>query len=186
MSLLGVQYVRGAMRSTVAPTAFAKPKAVAMDYRSSASEFGGTAFDATALALHLKYPISVLNMTATQAAVGAVGYQFVQSLMAADAAHVVGQYTIATQQYDSVSGGSTFQSIWSELDANNWWAKSATTGLKTKTGNAVNYNSYEVNLCPAYTTANGGGDKLATAVDEVLTEQIKRFRAYVTARPQVG
>ncbi|HEU4809096.1 MAG TPA: ATPase [Sphingomicrobium sp.] len=34
--------------------------------------------------------------------------------------------------------------------------------------------------------ANGGGDKLATAVDEVLTEQIKRFRAYVTARPQVG
>ena len=33
--------------------------------------------------------------------------------------------------------------------------------------------------------ANGGGEKLAVAVDEVLAGQMKRFRAYVTARPQV-
>ena len=33
--------------------------------------------------------------------------------------------------------------------------------------------------------ANGGGEKLAGTVDEVLAGQIKRFRAYVTARPQV-
>lgn len=169
MSLRGVQYVRGAMRSTVAPTTFAKPKAVAMDYRSAGSEFGGTAFDATALALHLKYPISVLNMTATQAAPAGAGYAFVQSLMAADAAHIVGQYIIATQQYDSVSGGSTFNGIWSKLDAGgtsggSWWAKNVATGLKTRTGQVQSFPAYEVNLCPAYTTANSDGDKAAQVI----------------------
>lgn len=32
--------------------------------------------------------------------------------------------------------------------------------------------------------AKGGGDKLAAAVDEVLTGQMKRYRAYATARPR--
>jgi hypothetical protein len=31
---------------------------------------------------------------------------------------------------------------------------------------------------------NGGADKLAPLVDQVLSEQMKRFRAYVTARPR--
>ena len=30
----------------------------------------------------------------------------------------------------------------------------------------------------------GGADKLAPAVDEVLAEQMKRFRTYATARPR--
>ena len=30
--------------------------------------------------------------------------------------------------------------------------------------------------------AKGGGDKLAAAVDDVLAEQMKRFRAFATAR----
>jgi len=32
--------------------------------------------------------------------------------------------------------------------------------------------------------ANGGGDKLAPAVDSVLAAQMKRLRAYATARPK--
>jgi len=32
--------------------------------------------------------------------------------------------------------------------------------------------------------ANGGAEKLAPAVDEVLTEQMKRLRAYATSRPK--
>jgi len=32
--------------------------------------------------------------------------------------------------------------------------------------------------------ANGGADKLAPVVDQVLTSQLKRFRAYATARPK--
>ncbi len=32
--------------------------------------------------------------------------------------------------------------------------------------------------------ANGGADKLAPAVDEVLTDQMKRLRAYATSRPK--
>lgn len=32
--------------------------------------------------------------------------------------------------------------------------------------------------------ANGGADKLAPAIDEVLAEQMKRFRAYATGRPR--
>jgi hypothetical protein len=32
--------------------------------------------------------------------------------------------------------------------------------------------------------ANGGGEKLAPAVDGVLTEQLKRFRTYATGRPR--
>lgn len=32
--------------------------------------------------------------------------------------------------------------------------------------------------------ANGGADKLAPAVDQVLSAQLKRFRAYATARPK--
>lgn len=32
--------------------------------------------------------------------------------------------------------------------------------------------------------ANGGADKLAPAVDAVLAEQLKRYRAYATARPR--
>lgn len=32
--------------------------------------------------------------------------------------------------------------------------------------------------------ASGGSEKLAGAVDEVLAEQLKRFRAYATTRPQ--
>ena len=32
--------------------------------------------------------------------------------------------------------------------------------------------------------ANGGADKLAPAVDGVLTEQLKRFRTYATGRPK--
>ena len=32
--------------------------------------------------------------------------------------------------------------------------------------------------------ANGGADKLASAVDAVLAEQLKRFRAYATGRPR--
>ena len=32
--------------------------------------------------------------------------------------------------------------------------------------------------------ANGGGDKLATAVDNVLADQMKRLRAYATSRPR--
>ena len=32
--------------------------------------------------------------------------------------------------------------------------------------------------------ANGGADKLAPAVDEVLAEQMKRFRTYATTRPR--
>lgn len=34
--------------------------------------------------------------------------------------------------------------------------------------------------------ANGGGEKLAIAVDEVLREQMNRLRAYATARPSGG
>jgi hypothetical protein len=32
--------------------------------------------------------------------------------------------------------------------------------------------------------AHGGADKLAAAVDEMLASQLKRFRAYATARPK--
>jgi len=32
--------------------------------------------------------------------------------------------------------------------------------------------------------ANGGADKLAPAVDEVLADQMKRFRTYATGRPK--
>jgi hypothetical protein len=32
--------------------------------------------------------------------------------------------------------------------------------------------------------ANGGGEKLAAAVDGVLGEQMKRFRTYATSRPR--
>jgi len=32
--------------------------------------------------------------------------------------------------------------------------------------------------------ANGGAGKLATEVDTVLSEQLKRFRAYATGRPK--
>lgn len=34
--------------------------------------------------------------------------------------------------------------------------------------------------------ANGGGEKMAAAVDKVLTDQLARFRAYATARPHGG
>jgi hypothetical protein len=32
--------------------------------------------------------------------------------------------------------------------------------------------------------ANGGADKLAAAVDDVLAGQVKRYRAYATTRPR--
>jgi hypothetical protein len=32
--------------------------------------------------------------------------------------------------------------------------------------------------------ATGGADKLAGAVDDVLADQMKRFRAYATSRPK--
>jgi hypothetical protein len=31
---------------------------------------------------------------------------------------------------------------------------------------------------------NGGADKLAPAVDQVLADQVRRYRAYATARPR--
>lgn len=153
------QPYRRAAKWSLGTVAFAKPKAIAMDYRSSASEFpGGVAFEQGAtLTLHMKFPISILGMQPSQAALGAAGNLFVRAGLALDPAHVFGQYCIASQQRSSAEGAPTYAPIYNALDAGgtdsvSWWAKNAATGLKTKTGVALGFSSWEVNLCVAYTT----------------------------------
>lgn len=149
---------------------FAKPRALAGDYRSNASEFsGGTAFDATALALHKKYKYSLLNMQPGQAAPGQPGYLFVQALVADDATRKVFQYSIATQQFDSNYGGTTYSPVYNGTTGTNglnqgaggqpYWARDKATNHRTRTPVATGFGAYEVNLCQSpYTTANVDGN----------------------------
>jgi hypothetical protein len=146
------QLMRRTMRSPVGGTSFAKPKAAAADYRNTPADFGGTLFDATALALHKKYPISILGMTVTQAQVGQPGYNFVAALRADSATRDIAQYSILNQQFTSAanSGGATYAPIYNGLDAltngKDFWARDVNSGQKTKGPLATSFPTYEVNI----------------------------------------
>jgi hypothetical protein len=155
-----MQYLRGGRRKPVKPStagdtgvgSFAKPRAVAVDYRTDA-----TAHDAAALTLHKKYPISILGMLTSQAPSGQSGYAFVEALIADNPNHLVAQYTIDVQQFATLAdGGATYTAIGAVLAAGDtsggtyfvtYGNGAGSPGtLKMKSPVAVNFSSWEVDV----------------------------------------
>lgn len=146
---------------------FAKPKVAAADYRTDS-----TATDAAALALHSKYPISILGMLSTQSGSGQAGYNFVQSLIAAGST-LVAQYTCDVQQFADIgTGGATYTAIGSVLAAGasdgtyfvtygNGVGSPGT--LKMKSPVAISFSSWEVDMLSTR-AANGAGKRAAEII----------------------
>lgn len=160
---------------------YAKPKAAAIDYRVNNSEFAsGSLYDSSqgassaTLALHKKYPIVILGMSPSAATTGQAGYNHVAALVADDPTRLVGQYTIASQQFaDLASSSAVYAQIYNALnaggtDGKDYWARdrgTANNGTngKMKSPVAINFSSWEVNLC-SDRVANASGQRAAEII----------------------
>lgn len=185
MSLYGSAFLRRSKRSPegLGAAAVALPKMIGMDYRTSAASY-----DATARTLHANYPISVFGMLSTSVDSAAdAGYIHIQNLKADRTDKQVFQYIILAQANSELTHAPTYSPVYGPLNTNNWWARDTATSNRTRTGQVSAFNALEVNLCPAYTTADAGtGLKAAASIVEGYKTLILDYMVAIAGAPIDG
>lgn len=185
MALYGTQFLHKTKRSPegLGAAEVALPKVVAMDYRTSAASY-----DAAARTLHSNYPISVFGMTPGSVDSAAdAGYQLIQNIKADRSDKEVYQYIILTQANSELTHAPTYAPIYGPLNTNNWWARDTASGNRTRTGQITAFSALEVNLCPAYTTADPvTGLKAAASIVEGYKTFILDYMVNISGAPIDG
>lgn len=185
MSLFGPTFIKKSKRSPegLGAAAVALPKVAALDYRTSAASW-----DAAARTLHSNYPISIFGMLPSSVDSAAdSGYQLIQNLKADRSDKEIYQYMIFSQANSELTHAPTYAPIYGPINTNNWWARDVGSGNRTRTGQITAFPALEVNLCDAYTTADGTtGLKAAASIAEGYKTFILDYMVAISGAPIDG